>query len=59
MRPDHDFVGTGWAFPPQLNPSGGIALVSRDRELEEAIRIILLTYPGERPMRPHSFHGGC
>ena len=52
MRPEHDFVGTGWAFPPQVNPSGGIALVSRERELEEAMRIVLLTYPGERPMRP-------
>jgi Bacteriophage baseplate protein W len=47
-----DFVGTGWAFPMGVSPSGGIAMVSRIRELEEAIRIILLTYPGERPMRP-------
>jgi len=52
MRVDHDFVVTGWAFPPQLNASGGIAMVSREREIEEAMRIILLTYPGERPMRP-------
>ena len=52
MPVDHDFVGTGWAFPPQLNASGGIAMVRRERELEEAMRIILLTYPGERPMRP-------
>jgi uncharacterized protein len=48
----HDFVGTGWAFPPDVNPNGGIALVSREREIEQAIEIILLTYPGERPMRP-------
>src|SRR5258705_255480 len=47
-----DFVGTGWAFPPRVNGSGGIALVRHERELEEAMRIILLTYPGERPMRP-------
>ena len=47
-----DFVGTGWAFPPRVNGSGGMALVRDDRELEEAMRIILLTYPGERPMRP-------
>jgi uncharacterized protein len=47
-----DFVGTGWAFPPRVNGSGGIALVREDRELEDAMRIILLTYPGERPMRP-------
>ena len=52
MKVDQDFVGTGWAFPIQLTPSGGIAMVSRERELEEAMRIVLLTYPGERPMRP-------
>jgi phage baseplate assembly protein W len=47
-----DFVGSGWAFPLHCTASGGIALVSRERELEDAMRIILLTYPGERPMRP-------
>jgi uncharacterized protein len=47
-----DFVGAGWAFPLRISPSGGIALVRRERELEEAMRLILLTYPGERPMRP-------
>lgn len=48
----HDFVGAGWAFPPDTNPNGGIALVTREREIEQSIKIILLTYPGERPMRP-------
>jgi phage baseplate assembly protein W len=48
----NDFVGSGWAFPPDTNPSGGIALVSREREIEQAIQIIMMTYPGERPMRP-------
>jgi uncharacterized protein len=47
-----DFVGAGWAFPPDTSPSGGIALVTREREIEQAIQIILLTHPGERPMRP-------
>lgn len=47
-----DFVGAGWAFPPDTNPSGGISLVTREREVEQAIQIILMTYPGERPMRP-------
>jgi uncharacterized protein len=47
-----DFVGAGWAFPLRVTPSGGIALVRRERELEEAMRLILSTYPGERPMRP-------
>lgn len=48
----HDFVGVGWAFPPAVDDRGGIAMVSSTEELEQAIQIILLTYPGERPMRP-------
>ena len=32
--------------------TGGIALVTREREIEEAIRLVLGTAPGERPMRP-------
>ncbi|GAA2493705.1 GPW/gp25 family protein [Winogradskya humida] len=46
------FVGAGWAFPARTDSSGGIALVRREREVEEAIRLILATAPGERPMRP-------
>lgn len=48
----NDFVGKGWGFPIRVDANGSIALVSRDREIEEAIRIILATSPGERPMRP-------
>lgn len=47
-----DFIGRGWAFPLRTDATGGIALVSREREIEEAIRLILATSPGERPMRP-------
>ncbi len=46
------FVGAGWAFPVRTDPTGSIALVTRERELEEAIRLVLGTVPGERPMRP-------
>ncbi|MEV7090541.1 GPW/gp25 family protein [Streptomyces sp. NPDC093085] len=46
------FVGTGWAFPLRISPTGGIAMVSGEREVEEAIRLVLATAPGERPMRP-------
>jgi phage baseplate assembly protein W len=49
---NEDFVGAGWGFPLRVNARGGIALVRRERELEEAMRLILATYPGERPMRP-------
>ena len=47
-----DFVGAGWAFPIGTDATGGVALVRRDREIEQAIRLILGTAPGERPMRP-------
>jgi phage baseplate assembly protein W len=47
-----EFIGRGWAFPLHTDATGSVALVSREREIEEAIRIILGTTPGERPMRP-------
>ena len=47
-----EFVGAGWAFPLRVNASGGIALVRREQELEESIRLVLGTALGERPMRP-------
>jgi phage baseplate assembly protein W len=46
------FIGSGWAFPLRTSATGGIALVTRDREIVESIRLILATAPGERPMRP-------
>ena len=46
------FIGRGWAFPPRTDATGSIALVGGDREIEEAIRVVLGTSPGERPMRP-------
>jgi phage baseplate assembly protein W len=47
-----DFVGAGWAYPLSTDATGGVALVTQDREVEQAIRIILGTACGERPMRP-------
>lgn len=47
-----DFVGAGWSYPLGTDATGGVALVSRDREIEQAIRLILGTAVGERPMRP-------
>jgi phage baseplate assembly protein W len=47
-----EFVGAGIAFPMRTDAIGGVALVAREREIQEAIRIILGTSPGERPMRP-------
>jgi phage baseplate assembly protein W len=47
-----DFIGSGWSFPLRIGATGRIALVSKEREVEEAIRLILGTSYGERPMRP-------
>jgi phage baseplate assembly protein W len=47
-----EFVGAGIAFPMRTDAIGGVALVTREREIQEAIRLILGTTPGERPMRP-------
>jgi phage baseplate assembly protein W len=47
-----EFVGRGLAFPLKTDATGGIAMVARDQELEEAIRLVLGTAHGERPMRP-------
>ncbi|MCG3211088.1 MAG: hypothetical protein FOGNACKC_04725 [Anaerolineae bacterium] len=46
------YLGRGLAFPLQIDPKGGIALASGERDIEQAIRIILETRPGERVMRP-------
>jgi phage baseplate assembly protein W len=46
------FIGQGWRFPIGTDASGSIALNGDTDELEQAIRLILTTAPGERPMRP-------
>ena len=48
----HEFVGTGWSYPVHADATGRIALSSDEREIEESVRLILATAPGERPMRP-------
>jgi phage baseplate assembly protein W len=47
-----DFIGAGWAFPVRTDATGSVALVRREREIEQAIHLILGTARGERPMRP-------
>ena len=46
------FIGQGWAFPVRVGSNGGIDLSSREREIEEAMRLVIGTAYGERPMRP-------
>lgn len=47
-----DVVGSGWAFPPTVDARGRIALARQERDVEEAIQMILLTPIGQRVMRP-------
>ncbi len=47
-----DIIGRGWAFPPDIDAQGGLALTSERSEIEQAILIILTTSLGQRVMRP-------
>jgi len=47
-----DFLGSGWKFPPRLDSRGRVELIHQEQDVEEAIRIVLMTNQGERPMRP-------
>lgn len=59
----NEILGVGWNFPVRVDraapgvaavgkASGGIALVRYEQDIEQAVRIILGTRPGERRMRP-------
>ena len=48
----NEFVGRGWGFPLRVDPHGAMTMVADEHEIEEAIRIVLSTSPGERAMRP-------
>lgn len=47
------FVGRGLTFPLAVDANGAIAMSSGAADVEKAMRVILSTAPGERPMRPH------
>ena len=50
---DNDFVGMGWSFPLDVTANGSIVTVGGARKLEQAMTLVLSTYPGERPFRPN------
>ncbi|MCL4231788.1 MAG: GPW/gp25 family protein [Dehalococcoidia bacterium] len=50
--PGNVLVGRGWTFPVQIGGSGGISLSGDASDIEEAVRVIIGTSPGERVMRP-------
>jgi phage baseplate assembly protein W len=47
-----DILGSGIAFPLQVDRRGGLALARDETDVDQAIELILSTAPGERPMRP-------
>ncbi|MGH9674208.1 MAG: GPW/gp25 family protein [Bryobacteraceae bacterium] len=48
------FLGAGWQFPVEPAPDRGGRVATLDEEalIDQSIRIILATNPGERVMRP-------
>lgn len=47
-----DLIGAGWAYPLDFTANRAVALARGTAKLEQSMRLILSTYPGERPMRP-------
>lgn len=46
------YIGNGLNFPLRTDARGQLALVTGSEDIEQSIRIILGTRPGERVMRP-------
>jgi hypothetical protein len=51
-NPAKAFLGVGWAFPPCTANDGSTAMAAYEKDVEQAIRIVLGTDWGERVMRP-------
>jgi phage baseplate assembly protein W len=49
---NRSLLGTGWAFPVTTDPRGAIKTSREEKNIEESIRLILGTTPGERLMHP-------
>jgi uncharacterized protein len=47
-----EILGSGLAFPLQVDARGSLALAAGEDDIEQAIGLILGTAPGEREMRP-------
>jgi phage baseplate assembly protein W len=47
-----NILGKGWAFPVGPDVSGALGMSAYEKCVEESIRVILGTTPGERLMRP-------
>ncbi len=49
----YDHLGTGWSFPLRVNIQGNLQLSNAGRNIEESMKLILLTNLGERVYRPN------
>lgn len=45
-------IGTGWRFPILPDAAGGLGYVDGDENVEQSLKILLLTNLGQRVMRP-------
>ena len=48
----NSFVGNGWHFPILPDAAGGLGYLEGDGNVEQSLRILLLTELGQRVMRP-------
>lgn len=49
------FLGRGWSFPPTLT-DGGVAMAAYEEDIEQSLRVLFGTSPGERVCR---YDYGC
>ena len=49
---DTKFLGVGWSFPVDVDRRGRVALAKGDVEIEQAMKMIVMTPKGVRVMRP-------
>jgi uncharacterized protein len=47
----NEFVGTGWRFPILPDLTGGLRYASGDENVEQSLKILLMTNLGQRVMR--------
>jgi phage baseplate assembly protein W len=52
-----DFLGRGIAFPPRVGADGRVSWSEGETNIREAVRIVLMTAPGER-LRRSTFGAG-
>ena len=57
MEENNAFLGRGWGFPPEFNKYGSsVRMVAEIEDIQESLRILFSTTPGERVMQ-HEY--GC